>query len=294
MRFIIFCGVGLVLGAVPFFASAQFTIVPQCGMGNLPPCEFCHFVQLADNIIQFLITIAAIIGALMFAWAGFLMVTARGNVSQVEKGKGIFLNVVIGLVILLTSWLIVDTVMKTLAGSQAYGMWRDIQCVSQPTYGNTAQLVTGTVPAPTGNRVIQYINPETGEATTVTGGTLSSERTIEALEAAGIKIWESAPGRTSLTGMQAVVTQEVLNLRYGCNCALTITGGTESGHAGGEYSHSSGYKVDIDDTSVINNYIQSRYTPAGVRSDGAQLYKNGCTTYAKESDHWDIQVRPSC
>ncbi len=132
--------------SVPLFAFAQ-GLVP-CSGGE---CQMCHIALLADRIIDFLITITGILGAILFAFAGFLMVTARGNVSHVQKAKGVFLNVVVGFIILLASWLIVDTLMKMLAGDQAYGMWREITCEVLPTYTNIEHLVeegpeTGTPP----------------------------------------------------------------------------------------------------------------------------------------------------
>lgn len=72
-------------------------------------------------------------------------------------------------------------------------------------------------------------------------------------------------------------------------CAITITGGTEAGHASGTYSHWNGYKVDVPLTSCISNYITSHYAYAGTRGDGAVLYKAPSgNVYARESNHWDI------
>lgn len=72
-------------------------------------------------------------------------------------------------------------------------------------------------------------------------------------------------------------------------CAITITGGTETGHASGTYSHWNGYKVDVPLTSCISSYITSHYTYSGTRGDGAALYKAPSgNVYARESNHWDI------
>lgn len=72
-------------------------------------------------------------------------------------------------------------------------------------------------------------------------------------------------------------------------CAVTITGGTETGHASGTYSHWNGYKVDIRPTTCVSSYITSRYTYSGTRGDGAALYTAPSgNVYARESSHWDI------
>ena len=72
-------------------------------------------------------------------------------------------------------------------------------------------------------------------------------------------------------------------------CSVTITGGTETGHASGTYSHWNGYKVDVPLTTCISSYITSHYSSAGLRGDGAPMYKAASgNVYAKESNHWDI------
>ena len=72
-------------------------------------------------------------------------------------------------------------------------------------------------------------------------------------------------------------------------CAITITGGTETGHASGTYSHWNGYKVDVSPTTCVSNYITSHYAYSGVRGDGATLYTAPSgNVYARESNHWDI------
>ena len=72
-------------------------------------------------------------------------------------------------------------------------------------------------------------------------------------------------------------------------CAITITGGTETGHASGTYSHWNGYKVDVSPTTCVSSYITSHYSYSGTRSDGAALYTAPSgNVYARESNHWDI------
>ncbi|WP_236665525.1 hypothetical protein [Nocardioides baculatus] len=72
-------------------------------------------------------------------------------------------------------------------------------------------------------------------------------------------------------------------------CAITITGGTEVGHASGTYSHYNGYKVDVSPTTCVSSYITSHYSYSGVRGDGATLYTAPSgNVYARESNHWDI------
>ncbi len=101
---------------LPFFAFAAGGLVPCDGTGD-SKCTFSSFVLLLNNIIDFLITAVALpVSAILFAWAGFLYLTAAGNGSQISKAHGIFKNVFVGLILTLAAWLIINLVTMTLAG----------------------------------------------------------------------------------------------------------------------------------------------------------------------------------
>jgi hypothetical protein len=102
---------------IPAFAHAQgFQIVPDCA----GPCGWTDFVKLLDNFLQFSVIIAVPIAAALFAWAGFLYLTARGNPGQITKASNIFLSVAIGFVVVLTSWLVIDFILKELSSADSY------------------------------------------------------------------------------------------------------------------------------------------------------------------------------
>ncbi len=77
-------------------------------------------------------------------------------------------------------------------------------------------------------------------------------------------------------------------------CAVNITGGTETGHASGTYSHWNGYKVDISRSTCNDNYIKGHYSYIGLRGDGYPQYQAASgNVYTNEGSHWDI-VYYSC
>ena len=171
MRISSFVLAGLIL-ILPQIVLAQ--IVPCLG----PECQTCHLVALGQNIIEFLIGISAFVGAMLFAWAGLLMATAGGNEGKISKARGIFSNVIIGIIIMLAAWLIVDTILKALANQSLtrLGMWNEIECVDLPQYSNTANLV------------VDFMNPNPGQSRgTASGYSASSltESQINALVASG-------------------------------------------------------------------------------------------------------------
>ncbi|CAF1279981.1 unnamed protein product [Rotaria magnacalcarata] len=84
-------------------------------------------------------------------------------------------------------------------------------------------------------------------------------------------------------------------LKTSSGCPITVTGGTEVGHAGGTLSHYNGYKIDISLNSCINSYITTQFTFIGNRGDGAAQYRAGSgNVYAKEGNHWDITFTATC
>ncbi len=78
-------------------------------------------------------------------------------------------------------------------------------------------------------------------------------------------------------------------LKTSSGCAINLTGGTETGHAGGTYSHWNGYKVDFSKGTCVGNYIHNTFTRIADRGDGAAQWQSGAgNIYADEGNHWDV------
>lgn len=78
-------------------------------------CNFNSVMALVNNIIKFiLVGLALPIAAIMFAYAGFLLLTSAGDTSARTKAKEIFLNAAIGLIIAFCAYLIIMLLLKTL------------------------------------------------------------------------------------------------------------------------------------------------------------------------------------
>jgi hypothetical protein len=94
---------------------------------------------------------------------------------------------------------------------------------------------------------------------------------------------------TSFEGIRQATIDGAITLKHASGCGLTITGGTETGHAGGTYSHSTGYKLDFSRTTCLTNWVHNTYTYSGTRSDGTPLYTAASgNVYADEGNHWDV------
>jgi hypothetical protein len=77
-------------------------------------CQFNHVMDLINEIVKFaLFTLALPIAAIMFAYAGVSLIIS-GSAEGKTKAKNIFVKTVIGLVLALASWLIVNTILMIL------------------------------------------------------------------------------------------------------------------------------------------------------------------------------------
>jgi soluble lytic murein transglycosylase-like protein len=105
-------------------------LVP-CGGYDEEPCQTCHVVELISNVVNWLIVILGFLAALVIIYAGTRLVISSGNTSEVQKAKSIFSNFIIGYVIVLAAWLIIDYGLKSLVNSDEIGPWNTISCIQQ-------------------------------------------------------------------------------------------------------------------------------------------------------------------
>jgi len=123
MKKIIIVSILLFLFTVSFTQAAGFhtgPIVP-CGGDNQPACDLCHLWNLASNIINFIsFNLAIPVATLMIVVAGVIYMTSGGVDDKIGLAKKVLTNTIIGLVIIFCSWLLVDTLVKTLASSSNF------------------------------------------------------------------------------------------------------------------------------------------------------------------------------
>jgi hypothetical protein len=121
---------------VPVFAEAQGWkgLVP-CGKEIHPPdateqrdgktvnvggtikdkCNFKAFMALINNVLRFILFAMVVpIAAIMFAYAGALMVFSGGSTERVGQARRIFSSVALGLIIAVVAWLVIRTILAVL------------------------------------------------------------------------------------------------------------------------------------------------------------------------------------
>lgn len=126
----------------PLIVTLLLIITPSVvGAAGLVPCagtecSACHFAQMGNTILQWLIGILFVVFAVVAAIGGFGLVTSGGNPEAKNEAKSKLVNALIGLIIVFAAWLLVDTIMRGLLNSGTdvivgYGPWSQIQCGTQ-------------------------------------------------------------------------------------------------------------------------------------------------------------------
>lgn len=145
---------GMIL-ALQFFALAGIVVAADetttGGLAQLagcsgPDCTACNVVDMMNGLIKWLIGIMFILCAVLLTVAGVRLVTSGGNSHVLDEAKGMFTNALIGLIIILAAWLLVDTVMRGLVGDDGklatdgdvsgWLYWSQVQCqiVRKPVF----------------------------------------------------------------------------------------------------------------------------------------------------------------
>ncbi len=101
------------------FAADDKGIV-VCGNVAGDECTFDDLIEQIQVVINYLIfRIAAPLAAVMFAYAGYLYVTNKGNESQITQAHEVFWNVFIGFVIALAAWLTINFILVFFLGADS-------------------------------------------------------------------------------------------------------------------------------------------------------------------------------
>jgi len=115
-------------GLVPCGRSEDDLSTPK---NESSPCTACDLLVLLQNVLHFALTMAFLIVVIFAIYGGFRWIFSGGNEANIKAGQQIITNAIIGLVIILCAWLIVNTVFWLVAqtGGQDYtGTWFQLKC----------------------------------------------------------------------------------------------------------------------------------------------------------------------
>lgn len=104
-----------VLALAPAFTLAQFR-TPEAGNTGLPnDTSVSGFIL---KIINIALTVAGLIAVLFLIIGGFRYITSAGNEETAEQAKKIITNAIIGIVVIILSFVIVRVISNALISNQ--------------------------------------------------------------------------------------------------------------------------------------------------------------------------------
>ncbi len=81
-------------------------------------CSVCDMVQIAINVGIFLQGIVGSIILLFFVYGGLVWLTSGGDSGKVKKGRDIFINSIIGFMIVVLAYFVVMTLINVVTGEE--------------------------------------------------------------------------------------------------------------------------------------------------------------------------------
>ena len=96
--------------------------------GPTGPCSLCDAMIVGRNIITFLFEFSMMLGTIMVAWGGIKMMIAGGDPKKISDAKQIMTSAIIGIVIAVSAWTIVNTVLAALSPTGIAPPWSKITC----------------------------------------------------------------------------------------------------------------------------------------------------------------------
>lgn len=117
----------LVLSGLPFSAHAALV---TCGGAEQKQCDFEDLVGLIVRLVNYLITMAAIVAMHRVLTVGFDLATSLGNPEKIKKSKQGLTQAVVGFAIIVLAFTFVNLLVNGLFGKPgAPRKWWDPKCI---------------------------------------------------------------------------------------------------------------------------------------------------------------------
>ncbi len=279
-------------------------LAPLPGLAG-QPAGLKGFLQGLFNVA---IVVAGILAILMVV-IGAITYLSTDSLSGTEHGRDMMLNAVLGLILALSAWVIINTINPELAGGlsitipklQVDGPTEEWQGGNAPAGTNIAEDATvnnqpivqgGPWPSDAAQRqLLQYH----GVTVAASGDAAQGDGVADCTEGAG------TPNCTSVyfEGPAADVIQNIIDFKNACGCIIKITGGSE---AWLHVSHGPTFKVvDMSATESLNAYLRGLPggpTPGTQFPAGKKITVSGVGVFEAEgsgdnvnttAQHWHVK-----
>jgi len=107
--------------------------IVSCGRGGQPMCTLCDLIRGLNIIIQYLLRIAIGLALTIFMVAGVIYIVSIGNSGTIEQAKNAMKDALIGLIIILAAWLMINTALRVIGANDNLGItgvtaWGTFEC----------------------------------------------------------------------------------------------------------------------------------------------------------------------
>lgn len=255
------------LGAGVLVAHAQgyVPLAPlPIGEGGATPSSYTMSSYLS-GAIKLLIALGVGLAVLFAIIGGTQYVAASINPSAKKDAMERIQHAIIGLTIILTSYLLLNSINPKLVSGGF---------VLPPiTFAPTAQIT------PT-------VAPNLWASDASERAALSSDpNSVPINKQNCVNIGDT--NCTSVLNLQQDVISKIKSLKSACGCSVVVTGGTEYWL---HQTHSNNRTVDLSKNSAVDAYITSGISSpgsgCGIRT--APHYQKDFATYVNEGDHWHV------
>ncbi len=253
----------------PAVGSYNYTLlekIPGIDSKNL------NFAAYLSAIYKLAIWIVGLCALFMFLVGAFMYMLSAANTSKIGSAKSIMQDALIGLVLALSSYLILYVINPDLVNLK-------LPTVSMSS-GGAAREPGATAPKPK-----------------TAGDVYSNSEAVQELSSHGISVSSSGncsdPTNSKCTSLENIpksTIADIIKLKDGTKCPVTITGGTEVGHK----SHGAGLPVvDLSENSCLEQYFSKKpigYDVAKICSDGnSQAASYNCGNFVESQAHFHVQ-----
>lgn len=265
----------------PVAHAAEYTLIaPIPGKEGIKTAtDFASYLQA---LFPFLLSIAAALAFVMIVLGGIFYMTSGGNPAAVGSAKNRIKSALIGLLIAVSSYLIINAINPNLLNLDFSG---SITPITTPP--SSVPPSNGSSPPPP---------PSSGE-------TLTDAEARAMLEEANIEVTSTGnchdatkPSCTSLEGIPKVAVDKVILAQQQCavnNCIARVTGGTETGHQ----THGAGIEIldlglSTDSEHVFAQHLKDNASTYGIESicthPNDSQYRLNCT-YNEPVPHLHVE-----
>ena len=91
-------------------------------------CSLCDGLKVAINVVNIITTLAVVVTVAMVIYGAIRLMLSGGSEQAVKDARGIITSAIIGFIIVLCGWIIVNTFIHIISPSGVDFPWNNVRC----------------------------------------------------------------------------------------------------------------------------------------------------------------------